>query len=112
MSGRNLVGRAVVAAVALLVLVFGLVLPTAGSSALPVPQATTGSPSPSGSAKATGTAKAKPSATQSDTDVNPADEPDDDGSDTTPDQTGTWLAIGGAAALALLAGLVVVIRKR
>lgn len=111
MSGRNLVGRAVVAAVALLVLVFGLVLPTAGSSALPVPQATTGSPSPSGSAKATGTAKAKPSATQSD-DVDPADEPDDDGSDTTPDQTGTWLAIGGAAALALLAGLVVVIRKR
>lgn len=111
MSGRNLVGRAVVAAAALLVLVFGLVLPTAGSSALPVPQATTGSPSPSGSAKATGTAKAKPSATQSD-DVDPADEPDDDGSDTTPDQTGTWLAIGGAAALALLAGLVVVIRKR
>ena len=42
MSGQNLVGRAAVAAAALLVLLIGLVLPITGSSAQPRPQAQCG----------------------------------------------------------------------
>ncbi|MFT3860515.1 hypothetical protein [Micropruina sp.] len=109
MSGRGLISRAVAAAAAVLVLLFGLVLPTADSSAVPRPQATTSA----STASVSPSASASPSGTPSDTDVDPSDdEPTDDGSDPTPSQNGTWIAIGGAVALALLAGLVVALRKR
>lgn len=107
MSRRGFVSRVAVAAGALVVLLLGLAIPTVGNAA-PLPHATTAS----ASATATGSAKATPSASESDTDVDPADDPTDDGTDPTPDQSGTWIAIGSAAALSLLAGLVVVLRKR
>ncbi len=105
MSGRTKVSRVAVAAGALVVLILGFVVPTTGAAA-PRPQVTTATPSVSSSAKAT------PSATESDTDVSPQEDPTDDGTEPTVDQAGTYIAIGGAAALALLAGLVVVLRRR
>lgn len=108
MSRRWMGGR--IAIVIGVLLLFGLAftVPTASQAALPFPQATTASPGGSASAKAS----VSPSPTPSDPDDEPTDEPADDGTDPTPDQSGTWLAIGGAAALSLLAGLVVALRKR
>jgi len=107
MSRRPVVSRLLIIAGALLVLLTALV-PLANSSqtalAAPVPRATTASPSPTGTAT--------PSPNQSESDVEPADDPTDDGSNPTPDQSGTWIALGAAAALSIAAGLVVVLRKR
>ncbi len=100
MSGRVRVGRVLVAVAATLMLGVGLSSPTVGQAVAPIPQATTtpaASPTPS---------------TRSSTTVDPADEPTDDGSNPMPDQTGTWVALGAAAALAVAAGLVVAVRKR
>ena len=96
MSGRVMIGRALLAAGALLVLILGLSAPTPGRAAVPVPQATTATASPSAS----------------EVEEEPADEITDDGSNPTPAQTGTWLAVGAAAALSVAAGLVVALRKR
>ncbi len=96
MSGRVMIGRALLAAGALLVLILGLSAPTPGRAAVPVPQATTATASPSAS----------------EAEEEPADEITDDGSNPTPAQTGTWLAVGAAAALSVAAGLVVALRKR
>ena len=106
MSGRTVVIRLVAAIGAVVVLMLGIALPTVGS-AQPIPHATTASPTATGTARS-----ASPSPTESDTDVNPSDEPTDDGNDPTPDQSGTWIALGVAAGLAVLAGLVVALRKR
>ena len=106
MSRRTVLVRIAVAIGAVVVLMMGVALPTSGM-AQPLPQATTASPSASGTVRA-----ASPSPTESDTDVNPSDEPTDDGNDPTPDQSGTWIALGVAAGLAVLAGLVVALRKR
>lgn len=100
MSGRVMIGRALLAAGALLVLILGLSPPTPGRAAVPVPQATTATTSPS------------PSPSASEAEEEPADEITDDGSNPTPAQTGTWLAVGAAAALSVAAGLVVALRKR
>lgn len=98
MSGRGRVGRVLVAVAAMLMLGVGLSSPTVGQAVAPLPQATTtASPTPS-----------PPSSTASD----PADEPVDDGSNPMPAQTGTWAALGAAAALAVTAGLLVALRKR
>ncbi len=91
----------VLVAVGAMVLLFGLNSPTAGQAVAPVPQATTPAASP------TPTPSSSPAATRE-----PADEPANEGSNTTPDQTGTWVALGAAAAVAVLAGLVVALRKR
>ena len=96
MSGRVMIGRVLLAAGALLVLILGLSAPTPGRAAVPVPQATTATASPSAS----------------EAEEEPADEITDDGSNPTPAQTGTWLAVGAAAALSVAAGLVVALRKR
>lgn len=106
MSVRTKVGRVAVATCALLLLMLGCALPAVGN-AQPLPRATTATPSGSASARST-----SPSPTESDTDVDPSDEPTDDGIDPTPDQSGTWIALGAAATLAVLAGLVVALRKR
>ena len=91
-----MIGRVLLAAGALLVLILGLSAPTPGRAAVPVPQATTATASPSAS----------------EAEEEPADEITDDGSNPTPAQTGTWLAVGAAAALSVAAGLVVALRKR
>ena len=108
MSASTKLGRVAVVVGALLVFALGFVLPITSHASAPRPQATTASPSPSGSAEAS----PNPSASESETDVDASDEPDDDGTDPTPAQNGTWIAIAGAAGLSLLAGLVVVLRKR
>ena len=108
MSRRWIGVRVAVVIGALLAFGLAFTAPSASHAALPVPQATTASPGASRSAEA----PASPSPTESDTDVDPADEPTDDGTDPTPGETGTWLAIGGAAALSVLAGMVVALRKR
>ncbi|MFT4218329.1 MAG: hypothetical protein QM619_14260 [Micropruina sp.] len=115
MSGRVWVGRMLAAAATLLVLVAGWSAATTGQAAVPLPQATTATPTARTSptpASPTPDASPTPSSSQSEVDVDPADEPTDDGSNPTPVQNGTWLALGGAAAIALLAGLIVAIRKR
>lgn len=106
MSGRVRVCRVLVAVGAMLLLTFGLSAPTVGLAAAPVPQATTAAASPT---PTTGSPRPSPSSSSAD---DPADEPSDDGSNVTPDQTGTWVALGAAAAVAVLAGLVVALRKR
>ena len=103
MSGRAIVSQAAGAVGAAVIVLLGFAGPLVGHAA-PMPRATTASASPSASASA--------SPTESDTDVDPADDPTDDGTDPAPDQSGTWIALGSAAALSLLAGLVVVLRKR
>lgn len=103
MSVRVMAGRLLATGGALLVLALGLSVPTAGQAAVPLPQAT---------ASATPHGSPKPSSSASEVDDEPADDPTDDGTNPTPDQTGTWVAIGGAAGLAVLAGLVVAFRKR
>ena len=108
MSRRWIGGRIAVVIGILMLFGFAFTLPTASLAAVPVPQATTASPGASESPKAS----ASPSPTQSDPDAEPPDEPADDGTAPTPAQSGTWLASGGAAALSLLAGLVVALRKR
>lgn len=108
MSRRWIGGRIAIVIGALLLFGLAFTVPTSSRAAVPVPQATTASPGGSESAKAS----VSPSPTPSDPDDEPTDEPADDGTDPTPDQGGTWLAIGGAAALSLLAGLVVALRKR
>lgn len=99
MSRRLMISRVLAAAGALLVLVIGLSVPTSGLAAVPVPQATTTPATPSPSPSASG-AEAEP------------DDMTDDGTNTTPPQTGTWLAVGVAAAVSLAAGAIVVLRKR
>lgn len=109
MSRRSVARRIPAIAGTLLVLLTALVPFTQSARAAlasPAPQATTASPSP------TGTSSATPTAKETETDVDPADDPTDDGSNPTPDQSGTWIALGAAAALSLAAGLVVVLRKR
>ena len=106
MSGRVRVCRVLVAVGAMLLLTFELSAPTVGLAAAPVPQATTAAASPTPTA-----GSPRPSSSSSSAD-DPADEPSDDGSNVTPDQTGTWVALGAAAAVAVLAGLVVALRKR
>lgn len=103
MSVRVMAGRVLATVGALVVLALGLTVPTVGQAAVPLPQATT---------SATPHSSAKPSPSASEEDDEPADDPTDDGTNPTPDQTGTWVAIGGAAGLAVLAGLVVALRKR
>ncbi|MFT4293893.1 MAG: hypothetical protein QM582_00595 [Micropruina sp.] len=103
MSGRGLIGRALTAAGVLLVLVIGFGTPATVHAAVPLPQATTATPSSS----------PKPSSSPSEADVDPGDDPaDDDSASPAPDQSGTWMAVGGAAAVSVLAGLVVALRRR
>ena len=106
MSGRVRVFRVLVAVGAMLLLTFGLSAPTMGLAAAPVPQATTAAASPSPTVGSSRPSPSSPSAGDS------ADDPSDDGSNLTPDQTGTWIALGAAAVLAVLAGLVVALRRR
>lgn len=101
MSGQVTARRALAVFAVLAVLLIGFGAPAANTVAAPLPL-------PLATASATATATTTPS----DTEVDPDDEPTDDGSDPTPDQSGTWLAIGGALALSVLAGLVVALRKR
>lgn len=98
-----MVPRLLAAAAAFLVLGLGLSVPATGQ-AEPLPRATTAPTSP----QASPTASPSPSEANDDS----ADDPDDDGTNPTPVQTGTWVAVGAAAAVALLAGLVVALRKR
>ncbi|MFT3970888.1 MAG: hypothetical protein QM695_11595 [Micropruina sp.] len=100
MSGRAK-ARVLVAVGAMVLLIFGMSAPTVGQASAPVPQATTPAASPAP------TPDSSPAST-----AEPGDEPADDGSNPTPDQTGTWVALGAAAVVAALAGLVVALRKR
>lgn len=99
MSGPRMLSRFAVAIGTLLLLGLTIGAPNL-SQALPMPQATTASGSPSPT----------PSATTSEPD--PGDDPTDDGSEPAPDQSGTWIAVGGAFGLAVLAGLIVLLRKQ
>lgn len=110
MSGRMIVVRVAVVAGALLVWLIGFAVPAAGQ-AVPLPQATSSASKSSTPSKSSTTATANPSPSKSKKKVDPA-EPTDDGTDPAPDQSGTWIAIGSAAALSVLAGLVIVLRKR
>lgn len=101
MSGRTRFVRVLAAAAVLFVAALGVSVPTAGQ-ALPLPQATTAVTTPPASASPA------PSSTPPEDD----DEPTDDGTNPMPPQTGTWVAVGAAAGVALLAGLVVALRKR
>lgn len=103
MTVRVMAGRVLATVGALLALALGVTVPTAGQAAVPLPRATTSATPPS---------SPKPSPSASEVDDEPADDPTDDGTNPTPGQTGTWVAIGGAAALSVLAGLVVALRKR
>ncbi|MFT3832942.1 MAG: hypothetical protein QM711_06440 [Micropruina sp.] len=105
MPRRTMVPRLLAAAAAFLVLGLGLGLSVpATGQAVPLPRATTVTASP----QASPTASPNPSEANDD----PSDDPDDDGTNPMPVQTGTWVAVGAAAAVALLAGLVVALRKR
>lgn len=108
MSGSTKLARVAILVGALIVLALGFALPSTSHASAPQPQATTASPSAAVSANASPT----PSTSASPSDVDATDELDDDGTDPTPGQNNTWIAIAGAAGLSLLAGLVVVLRKR
>lgn len=112
MSGRGVIGRMMLAVGALLVLVLGLSAPTPGRAAVPLPQATTATASPGSSPSASSSASPGSSPSASGAEDEPDDELTDDGSNPTPEQTGTWLAVAAAAALSVAAGLVVVLRRR
>lgn len=78
--------------------------PSADAGAAPLPQAT---PSVSGSPLPT--TSVEPSVSPSPSESIPDES--DDGSNLTPDSTGTLLALGGAVVLAVGAGAVVLIRR-